>query len=298
MDIICEKKYCTKCALKHGNINKSVEIFNSVYMIIIKSKNMVDVYNSMNVINIPFNNWIEYDDTGTTIFHYLTWFISTKIKKYHMMKARVYAFFQKVFSDNKICSIFTKEERYIIANLTKKSNNHSLLYDLYNNCENLNDSYYKRLYNLIITNGGRELTETELTEIKKNNIKENILPDKFKLYITDLTTKYKIIETNIITTINNDPNIKLNKCIECGNIIDYIQEIPKIIDFVIKNNNKILFTKILAAYYNRCLLHKIFEGYYKTFPDYSKEDVNNIHKRHLYVINMYNTSLQKYMNFI
>ena len=184
--------YCYKC-LMDENISK-IDIFNIINKIIYNSTDINEIHNRMTNINIPFNKWLELNEDGYNIFQWYAWFISTNIKKNIYLKPKIYAFFQKVFSDIGVRSIFNKKQiRQIINSGTLYDSNHTLLYHLIRYCENPNDSYYKKLYKLLIENQAIPLTKEQLTTITNINTVEENIPNDLKIYINDITNKYKYI---------------------------------------------------------------------------------------------------------
>jgi hypothetical protein len=286
-------KYCNKCYQKKKSAQEisKIEIFNKINNIVFNSISMPDVYNKVTNIITPFNKWLELNEDGYSVFHWFAWFISVKIKKYQHIKPKVYAFFQKVFSDNTIESIFTKKEIETIINLTSKKNpTHTILYHLVRYCENPNDTYYKRLYKLLIDNGAVPLDDKQIQEIKNTNIEEENLPDDLKIHISDITHKYKYIEDLIISSIEkNCPDYQLSKCAECGALIDFTKELPKIISYAKNNENLLIKNLVQFAYYQRKLLNRVFDNYYKLKN--SNSDLNKIHKRHTHVLDIYSENL-------
>jgi len=114
-----KQKLCHQCYQKKKSqeMVSKIEIFNKINYIIFNSMSMPDVYNKIDNIILPFSKWLEPNEEGYTVFHWFAWFISTKIKKYQHIKPKVYAFFQKVFSDNTIDSIFTEKQIKIIQTI-------------------------------------------------------------------------------------------------------------------------------------------------------------------------------------
>ena len=192
----CFHKYCNKCYQKNKYSQEisNIDIFNQINNIVFNSISMPDVHNKIDNMIIPFEKWLELNENGYSVFHWFAWFICTKIKKYRYLKPRVYAFFQKVFSDNTINSIFTEKEISIIINLsTNESPNHTLLYHLVRYCENPNDIFYRRLYQLLIDNGATPINNELIYEIKNKNTEEENLPDDLKKHVSNITNKYKYI---------------------------------------------------------------------------------------------------------
>ena len=288
-----ENKYCHKCYQKKKSLEiiSKIDIFNKINNIIFNSFSMPDVYNKMDNLIIPFDKWLELNDEGYSVFHWFSWFISTKIKKYQNIRPKVYAFFQKVFSDNTVDSIFSKKQINIIIKLTNpKNSSHNILYHLVRHCENPNDAYYKRLYNLLVDNGCNELNNDQLNEIKKINTEEENLPDCLKQHVCEITSKYKNIENLIVRNLEtNYDDFKLTKCYECNCLIDYTREIPKIISYAKEKNNNILINLIWFAYYQRKLLNNVFDKYYKLIN--SQSNLNQIHKRHSHILEIYANNL-------
>jgi hypothetical protein len=282
-------KYCYKCSIKQkaDESISNIYIFNIVNNIIFNSNTMPEIYDKMDNLKIDFDKWLERNNSGLNVFEWFSWYLSIKIKKYCHIKSKVYAFFQKVFSDNTISSIFTQSQIKTIINL---KNPNTLLYHLVRYCENSNDKYYKRFYNLLIDIGSEPLTEEQLTEIKNLNIEEENIPDNLKPYISKITTTYKNIEKIIIQNIeSNYPDYQLDKCIICNELIDYTLEIPKIINYAKNKNEKILLDLIEFAFRQRKSLNKIFNNYYETLNNNS--DKNLIHKRHEHILDIYSTCL-------
>jgi hypothetical protein len=288
-----KNKLCHKCYQKKKSqetISK-IEIFNRINYIVFNSFSMPDVYNKMDNLILPFGKWLELNEEGYSVFHWFSWFISTKIKKYQYIKPKVYAFFQKVFSDNTIDSIFSEKQISSIIKLTNpKKPSHNLLYHLVRHCENPNDVYYKRLYKLLLDNGCEELTDEQLIEIKNSNTEEENLPDDLKLHVFEITNKYKCIEDLIIQNVETKyTDYKLTKCVDCNCLIDYIKEIPNIITYAKDNNCDLIINLIWFAYYQRKLLNKIFDNYYKMTKSCS--ELNQIHKRHSHILEIYSNNL-------
>ncbi len=288
-----EHKYCHKCYQKRKSqesISK-IDIFNKINYIIFNSMSMPDVYNKMDNLIFPFNKWLESNEDGYSVFHWFAWFISTKIKKYQHIKPKVYAFFQKVFSDNTIESIFTKKQIASIVSLTHtKFQNHTILYHLVRYCENPNDIYYKRLYNLLIENGCPELSNSDLLDIQNINTEEDKLPNELKTHVSEITYNYKNIEELIIKNLETKcSDYELTKCIECNSLIDYTKEIPKIITYATEKKYDSIINLIWFAYYQRKLLNKVFDNYYKLTNSCS--NLNQIHKRHSHILDIYANSL-------
>lgn len=288
-----EHQFCNKCYLTYKSKNEisNVYIFNKINDIIYSSKTMPEVYYKIDNLNVDFDKWIEKNREGYTVFHWYAWMISIKIKKYYQIKPLVFAFFQKVFGDNTIISIFNQKQIDKIVKLTTSyDNEHTVLYHLVRYCENPNDNYYRRLYNILLINGSKEITNEQINKIKKYSVEECNLPDNIKKCICNITTKYKNIEELIIENITNKySDLKLSKCIMCNNLIDYTKEIPKIIDYAKQNGCSNIMDLIWIAYYQRKLLNKIFDNYYKY--NNIKSELNMIHKRHTHVLDIYSNHL-------
>jgi len=286
-------KFCNQCIQKKKSqeIISKIEIFNKINHIIFNSMSMPDVYNKIDNIILPFSRWLELNEEGLSVFHWFAWFISTKIKKYQNIKPKVYAFFQKVFSDNTIETLFTKEQIDSIIGLTKLNNpKHTILYHLVRYCENPNDIYYKRLYNLLVDNGCKELSDEQLRDIKNFNTEEEQLPDNLKIHVCDITNTYKNIENLIVQNLETKyTDYELTKCIDCGSLIDYTKEIPKIILYAKEKQCDFITNLLWFAYYQRKLLNKVFDNYYKLTNCHS--DLNNIHKRHSHILEIYANNL-------
>lgn len=286
-------KYCNKCYLKKKSETAllDIDIFNKINNIVFNSLSMPDVYDKMNNIILPFNRWLELNDDGLSVFHWFVWYISIKIKKYNYIKPKVYAFFQKVFSDNSVNSIFTAKQIKCIVNITDPLNpNNTLLYHLVRYCENPNDIYYKRMYQLLLDKGAKPLTNDQLNEIKQINTEEEFIPDNLKMHVSEITNKYKNIENLIVKKIETKcTDFELGKCIECSSLIDYTKEIPKIIAYAKLKGYDFLLDMIWFAYYQRKLLNKVFDNYYKIINSQSKS--NHIHKRHEHVLDIYTNNL-------
>lgn len=285
--------YCNKCLMKNKvNIELSnIEIFNIVNEIIFTSSTMPDIYMKMERLNIKENKWFELNNEGLSIFHWLIWYISIKIKKYNYLKSRVYAFFQKVFSDNTVRTIFSSNMINKILTIgTPYNPDHTILYHLVRYCENPNDKFYIRMYNLLLERGAKQLTDKQLIDIKLLNSEEENIPISLKDNISIITDKYKIEESNIINDIETKYlDYKINKCIECEKIIDYTKEIPNIISYAKLNNCDMLLNSIWSAYYQRKLLNTIFDKYYNKIN--AKSNLNMIHKRHSHILEIYQKNL-------
>ncbi len=287
-------KYCNKCHMKRmaNDISaKETDIFSIVNKIIFDSRSIPEVYEKMDDLHLGLKEWFKLNSDGYTVFHWFGWFISTKIKKYGYIKPRVYAFFQKVFSDNTVKSIFSKKTIANIVKLgTSENPNHTILYHLVRYCENPSDNYYKRFHQLLLDRGSKQLTQKQLEEIKKSNTEEDELPEKIKTKVSEITNNYKNTEELIIKEIElKCPSYELNKCIDCGALIDYTKEISKIIQFAKKNNFDWLINLIHYAYYQRKLLNKIFDQVYNTKN--TNSNLNMIHKRHEHILNIYSDAL-------
>jgi hypothetical protein len=294
-----EKLYCYKCIAKLNKFN--VEIFSIVNNIVYNANNINDVHTKIDNINIDFDKWLEYNNSGNSIFHSYIWYITTKINKYQQLKPLVYAFFQKIFLNNTVNSIFTKENIEQIVNIgTRDDNKCTLLYYLVSTCENPNDNYYKKLYDLLINNGARELTSEQLNKIKiskleTNTVTEEYIPNNLREYINEITSKYKNIENIIIKTLEEEHNeYIISKCLNCNVLLDYTKEISKIMEYINKKNDNKLLHLLWSAYYQRKLLNTIFNKYYEKINNYiSATSLNIIHKRHTHILDMYEESLQK-----
>jgi len=309
-------KYCHKCHLKtlSGTTKFNVKIFNEINNIIFCSDSMPDVYSKMSSIklskNLTFEDWLETNEEGYTVFHWFIWFMSSRIKKFYYIRSRVYAFLQKIFGDNTIKSIFNDVQILKIVNITIKGRpNHTLLYHLIRYCENSNDVFYKRTYNMLVKAGATLLSEEQIKEIKTFITEEEDFTNniQMKTNISMLTKKYKECEKLIINNIEyinkkniitNDVTCDIVLCSECGSVIDFTKDIPKIIDFIVKLHDEKKLTMIVStlqsliinAYYARKVLNSEFNSYYKlkkqNHPDLNI-DLNMIHKRHSHVINIY-----------
>ena len=288
-----EHKYCSKCHLKRiaMKTTSGIDIFNIVNKIIFDSKSMPEVYEKMDNLNLDLKQWFKLNEDGYTVFHWFAWFISTKIKKYAYVKPKVYAFFQKVFSDNTVESIFSKKTIKKIVKLATSDNpNHTILYHLVRYCENSTDTYYRRLYQLLLDRGSAQLTIKQLEEIKKSNTDEDELPEKIRFKVSEITNNYKNTEDLIVKHIETKcPTYDLGKCIDCGVLIDYTKEISKIIQFAKKYNHDWLINLIHYAYYQRKLLNKIFSQLYT--QNHTDCTLNMIHKRHEHVLDIYSSAL-------
>ncbi len=291
-DQVHDLKYCHKCFLKtqaENNLSE-IEIFNRINQIIFNAKSMPDVYSQMEKLDYSFSKWTATNEDGFSVFHWFVWFISVKIKKYNHVKPKVYAFFQKVFSDNTVESIFSKHQISSIVKLAPKDKPyHTILYHMVRYCENPNDNYYKRLYKLLLDRGAVDLNKDQLEQIRAENIQEETLPDDIKMRVSDITSNYKNLEDLIIKHLDmRCPDYEIGKCINCNILIDYTREIPKIVSYAKKNNNQELLNMIYYAFYQRRLLNKVFDNYY------SKNNIaasqNLIHKRHTHVIDIYTES--------
>jgi hypothetical protein len=291
-----EELYCYKCLAKMNKF--SVEIFNIINNIIFNSNSLSDIYTKIDNINIEFDKWLKYNHSGNTVFHSYIWYITTKINKYQQFKPFVYAFFQKIFSNNNNITnpIFTKNEIKKIVNIgTKEDNECTLLYYLVKTCENQNDNYYRKLYDLLIDNGARKLTDAQLNKIKlskleMNTITEEYIPDNLRYYMNDITSRYKNIENIIIKTLEEHNDYKISKCLNCDVLLDYTKEISKIMKYINKTNNNKLLHLVWSAYYQRKLLNTIFNKYYERC---NITTLNIIHKRHTHILDMYEESFQK-----
>jgi hypothetical protein len=287
-------KLCSKCSLKKqaSKSSSKIEIFNIVNEIIFSSSSMPEVHKKMDGLIIKLNKWFEVNDDGLSVFHWFIWYISTKIKKYNHIKSKVYAFFQKVFSDNTIRPIFGMSIINKIINLgTTKNPSHTILYHLVRYCENPNDVFYIRLYDLLIERGSKQLTDDQLNEIKKLNSEEEDIPFQLKDKISYITDKYKHEESKIASDVcENYPECKLDKCAECNILIDYTKEIPKIVKYAKENNCDTILTSIWSAYYQRKLVNTIFSKYYEKVN--AQSNLNMIHKRHSYILNIYKECLE------
>jgi hypothetical protein len=296
-DKLCEK-LCNKCWMKKqsNNSNSKIEIFNIINDIVFCSVSMPEVYERMDKLIIKQNKWFEINEDGLTVFHWIAWYISTKIKKYSYIKPRVYAFFQKVFSDNTVRSVFGNNMINKIINLgTKNKQSHTILYHLVRYCENSNDIFYMRLYNLLIERGSKQLTDDQIKEIKSFNTDEEILPLTLKYKVSSITDKYKLEENKIVKDIETKcQDYKLDKCFECDSLIDYTKEIPKIIKYAENNKCDFLLNSIWAAYYQRKLLNTVFDKYYDTIN--AQSNLNMIHKRHTHILELYSNNLNQNLN--
>ena len=285
--------YCSKCLMKKkANTETSeIEIFNITNDIIFSSATMPEVYAKMDKLIIRADKWFELNSDGLSVFHWFIWYISTKIKKYNHVKSRVFAFFQKIFSDNTVRSIFGNNMiNKILIFGTPKNPNHTILYHLVRYCENPNDIFYMRLYNLLLERGCKPLTDNQLKEIKLLNSEEEDLPLMLKHKVSSITDKYKLEESKIVKDIETKYlNCKLNNCIECEKLIDYTKEIPKIIEYAKNNKCEFLLNCIWSAYYQRKLLNTIFNKYYNKVN--AKSNLNLIHKRHSHILELYKNSL-------
>jgi hypothetical protein len=293
-DKVEEIKYCHKCFLKKkaNDTSLKIPIFNTVNSIIFNTTRMPEVYAKMEKLrDVPFSSWMELGDDGYSVFHWFIWFISVKIKKYNHIKPRVFAFFQKVLGDNTIKSIFTNKQIHEIVNLINPNKpNHTILYHLVRYCENTSDTYYRRIYDLLINIGSPCLTCDQLANITTINVGDENLPNDLKYRVSDITNAYKSIEELIIKNIDERHNdFKLNKCVECGMLIDYTKDLPKIITFAKLNDIKKITNLIQYAFYLRKLLNKIFDNYYKM--NGSNSDLNMIHRRHNHVLEIYTENL-------
>lgn len=288
-----ETLYCSKCLMKKQSNNtiSKITIFNIVNEIIFSSTSMPEVYEKMDKLIIKLDKWFELNDEGLSVFHWFIWYISTKIKKYNYVKSRVFAFFQKVFSDNTVRSIFGSSIlKKILILGTPSDPNHTLLYHLVRYCENPNDVFYIRVYNLLLERGAKPLTDKQLNEIKKLNSEEEDLPCVLKQKISSITDKYKLDETKIVEDIEkNHSKCKLNKCLECEILIDYTKEIPKIIAYAKENNCDFLLNNIWSAYYQRKLVNTVFDKYYNKVN--AQSNLNMIHKRHSHILDVYRKNL-------
>ena len=293
--IVNEDLYCYKCIAKLNKFN--VEIFNIMNDIIYNANSINDIYIKIDNLNIDFEKWLEYNNSGNTIFHSYIWYITTKINKYQQFKPYVYAFFQKIFLNNNVNSIFTKKNIEKIVNIeTKNDSECTLLYFLVKTCENPNDNYYKKLYNLLIDNGARELTNEQFNKIKlskleMNTVTEEYIPDGLREYINEITCKYKNMENIIIQTLEKEHNeYKISKCLNCNILLDYTKEISKIMKYINKTNDNKLLHLIWSAYYQRKLLNTLFNKYYERI---NTTALNIIHKRHTHILDIYEESFQK-----
>lgn len=274
--------YCSKCAI---NEPSKVRIFNIIKPIINSNLNIYDMYKKINSIDIPFEQWLEYNEDGYNVFQWYAWFISTNYKKNINLKPYIYLFFTVIFKK------FNKNQVLQVINQgTSFDETHNLLYHLVHYCENPNDIYYKKLYKLIIANGAQELTEEQIINIKTINTVEELIPENLKIYINDITNKYKYIETLIIEKLNSSyKDYQFEKCCGCCEIISFVKEIPKIIIFAKTNNHYILLNMIWFAYYQRKLVNKLFDKYYQIVD--SKKDLNKIHNRHNHILEVYKENL-------
>lgn len=288
-----KRRYCQKCIFKReiNNTKSQISIFDRVTDIIFNSTTMPDVYHKMEKLNIPFKKWLELNEDGYSVFHWFSWYISVKIKKYHYIKSRVFAFFQKVFSDNTVTSIFNdKQIKTIIKLADFNYPTHTILYHLVRYCEDTNDTFYLRLQRMLIEHGIEPLTECEINEINNINNSEKQLPNELKMQVSEITNNYKFTEELIIKNIEEKyHDCTIVRCVGCGTLIDYIKEIPKIITYAKENSLTNLLDLIWNAYYQRKSLNKIFNEYYKV-ANY-KSNLNMIHKRHSHVLEVYEKNL-------
>lgn len=292
-DLDDDVKYCNKCLLRREatNTKTHVEIFDKITDIVFNSTTMPNIYCKMDKLNIPFRKWLELNDDGYSVFHWFAWYISVKIKKYIYIKPRVYAFFQKVFGDNTVTSIFSNDQIKTIIKLTNPNfPSHNIMYHLVRYCENANDIFYSRLYKILIDSGIEPLTSCQMNEINKLNNSEEQLPNDLKTRVSEITNSYKLTEELIIKNIEEKCiDYTLKKCADCGSLVDFIKEIPKIITYAKKNSLTYLLDLIQNAYCQRRLLNKIFNKYYK-MTNY-KAELNMIHKRHSHVLEVYANNL-------
>jgi len=284
-------QYCSKCSITN-NIS-TISIFNIVNDIINTSTTSNQIYTRLDQLKFPLTKWLEFNEDGYNVFQWFAWFISTNIKKNSHLKPKVFAFFQKILSDRSVetKSIFSKNQILSIIQCgTSFDNNHSLLYHLVRYCENANDHYYGKLYKLLIDNNTLPLTDEQLIEIKNSITIEENIPADLKVYIDDITNKYKNIEQSIITQIiTKYTNYNFDKCAKCNQLVNFINEIPKIINFAKSNNYILLLNMIWLAYYQRKLLNMLFNRYYESVD--SRTDLNKIHSRHLHILKVYTSNL-------
>lgn len=163
------------------------------------------------------------------------------------------------------------------------------MYHLIRYCENSANTYYQKLYNLLIVNGSDILSDDDLFEIKMLNSEEEILPENLKNHVSNITAKYKNTENLIVKIFENTSYDKLSRCIECQSLINYTKDIHKIISYAKSDHNIKLFTLIWFAYNQRKLLNKIFDKYYKI--NNVDSYFNNIHRRHCHVLKVYANNL-------
>jgi hypothetical protein len=286
--------YCNECLLRRKIVQKS-EIFNTVNDIIYNSITMADVHNKMDNLKINFDKWLELNDDGYSVFHIFACHIARRVKKYYHIKPRIYAFFQKILTDNTVTSIFDTDQINIILKLSAKSKyedkHHTILCHLVKYCENSNDLYYKRLMKLITSHEIEPVISKRLDEINVFNNYDEYIPFELKNNIAKIIRTYKYIEDLIMENINKKHKDFIHtKCIICGKSIDYIKKLPKIITYAKKNNINSLLDLIWFAYYQRKLSNTLYNKYY-LINNYNP-DLITVHQRHKHILNLYS----KYIN--
>jgi hypothetical protein len=284
--------YCHKCKLKNISLNKSKNnidnnIFDLFEYIINNFKNFTEIYNYLlKFKNKPLNYWIKKNDLGLTAFHHFIWYISVKIHKFNYIKQYIYWILLSLFGSHDLIPILDKETSLIILTIgTSNISNHNFIHYLYKNNENIRDTYFIKIIDII------KRIKGDILEIRDENGKtpkdylkniNNILEKSTIL----LTNKYKLIESNIIDYINL-LDINISKCSVCNKIINFINDINVIIDYALKKNDIYLLNNLIEAFNLRQKLNNLLSNTYFN---------SNIKERHIKVIDTYKKNIMN--NFL
>ena len=78
MDVL---NYCSKCYLKRNENNDllSIKCFKAVHDIVFNAVSMPDVYNKLDHLKMSEEDWLEKNNDGFSVFHWFSWYLSTKI---------------------------------------------------------------------------------------------------------------------------------------------------------------------------------------------------------------------------
>lgn len=284
--------YCHKCKFKNISLNKSNsditnDIFDLFEYIINNCKNFTETYNFLlKFKNKSINYWIKKNEYGLTVFHHYIWYISVKIHKFNYIKQYIYWTLLSLFGSYDLVSIINKNLLLEILNIgTSKIENHSFIHYLCKHNENMKDSYFIKIINIIKRTNENIMEEKDANGNTPNDYLKNI-NNKLEKSTVNLTNKYKLIELDIIDYVNL-LKINISKCCICNKVINFINDLGVIIDFALKKNDIYLLKNLIKAFTLRQKLNNLLSN--TNFK-------SNIKERHIKVIDTYKKNIMN--NFL
>ena len=322
--------FCYKCD-KNRNIcnNTDNKIFKIINDILTHCYNYESVYNNLKIYaNKDYNFWTTRDKSGITVFHLLVWYIGSQTVKFRHLKPKIYWIFLSLFGNNNDSDMSSSDDDIIDDNNTELKTIsklkprilfpleplfnydmknmilttgticdplHTICHHLTQYCENPNDKFFKKIYNIINNYNNSILDNNNKTPDDYINIVTN----KTSNDINNITSSYKHIEKAIILYLESKDKFKFNKCIKCKNIIDFSFEIPKIICFAFETFDNVLISLVIQSYQLRYIINTLFidNNITKSLSIYDNiYDSMSINDRHKHIIDIYRDNLNQYID--